>query len=379
MNNFLILSPVIMKKILVIEDDSGIREGICQILETEGFMVESAPDGNSGVEKAISLQPDIILCDVVMPGMDGYEVISRLRENTLTDTIPFVFLTGKSEPDDIRRGMNLGADDYLYKPFSADELLSAIQLRLKKNEALRQRSEMRMNALRDSIGFSMPHELNTPLAAILGFAETIKSDHSLLSHDDISEMAGYIIDSAARLRETIKKFLMFTHLQILAENDEEKQRLRSRTCPISKSTIESMVKSCSKKYIREKDLSVEADSAEIALQYDYLLMMITELTDNAFKFSRPGQKVLITGRKDEDIYHLTIRDSGIGMSAEQIASVGAFVQFNRSRQEQQGSGLGLASVHLCADIFAAGISISPAEKQGLNVTLNLKISPPQEF
>lgn len=379
MNNFLILSPVIMKKILVIEDDSGIREGICQILETEGFMVESAPDGNSGVEKAISLQPDIILCDVVMPGMDGYEVISRLRENTLTDTIPFVFLTGKSEPDDIRRGMNLGADDYLYKPFSADELLSAIQLRLKKNEALRQRSEMRMNALRDSIGFSMPHELNTPLAAILGFAETIKSDHALLSHDDISEMAGYIIDSAARLRETIKKFLMFTHLQILAENDEEKQRLRGRTCPISKSTIESMVKSCSKKYIREKDLSVEADSAEIALQYDYLLMIITELTDNAFKFSRPGQKVLITGRKDEDIYHLTIRDSGIGMSAEQIASVGAFVQFNRSRQEQQGSGLGLASVHLCADIFAAGISISPAEKQGLNVTLNLKISPPQEF
>lgn len=379
MNNFLFLSPVIMKKILVIEDDSGIREGICQILETEGFMVESAPDGNSGVEKAISLQPDIILCDVVMPGMDGYEVISRLRENTLTDTIPFVFLTGKSEPDDIRRGMNLGADDYLYKPFSADELLSAIQLRLKKNEALRQRSEMRMNALRDSIGFSMPHELNTPLAAILGFAETIKSDHALLSHDDISEMAGYIIDSAARLRETIKKFLMFTHLQILAENDEEKQRLRGRTCPISKSTIESMVKSCSKKYIREKDLSVEADSAEIALQYDYLLMMITELTDNAFKFSRPGQKVLITGRKEEDIYHLTIRDSGIGMSAEQIASVGAFVQFNRSRQEQQGSGLGLASVHLCADIFAAGISISPAEKQGLNVTLNLKISPPQEF
>jgi len=379
MNNFLFLSPVIMKKILVIEDDSGIREGICQILETEGFMVESAPDGNSGVEKAISLQPDIILCDVVMPGMDGYEVISRLRENTLTDTIPFVFLTGKSEPDDIRRGMNLGADDYLYKPFSADELLSAIQLRLKKNEALRQRSEMRMNALRDSIGFSMPHELNTPLAAILGFAETIKSDHALLSHDDISEMAGYIIDSAARLRETIKKFLMFTHLQILAENDEEKQRLRGRTCPISKSTIESMVKSCSKKYIREKDLSVEADSAEIALQYDYLLMIITELTDNAFKFSRPGQKVLITGRKDEDIYHLTIRDSGIGMSAEQIASVGAFVQFNRSRQEQQGSGLGLASVHLCADIFAAGISISPAEKQGLNVTLNLKISPPQEF
>ncbi|MCK6613852.1 MAG: response regulator [Ignavibacteriaceae bacterium] len=368
-----------MKKILVIDDDSGIREGICQILETEGFMVESAPDGQSGLAKALSLQPDIILCDVVMPGMDGYAVISRLRENALTDTIPFVFLTGKSEPGDIRRGMNLGADDYLYKPFSADELLLAIQLRLKKNEALRQRSEMRMNALRDSIGFSMPHELNTPLAAILGFAETIQSDHELLSPEDVREMAGYIIDSAARLRETIKKFLMFTHLQILAENEEEKQRLRGRTCPISKSTIESMVKSCSKKYIREKDLSVEADSAEIALQYDYLLMMITELTDNAFKFSRPGQKVLITGRKDEDIYHLTIRDSGIGMSAEQIASVGAFVQFNRSRQEQQGSGLGLASVHLCADIFAAGISISPAEKQGLNVTLNLKISPPQEF
>lgn len=368
-----------MKKILVIEDDSGIRESICQILETEGFMVESAPDGDSGLTKALSIQPDIILCDVVMPGMDGYAVISRLKENALTETIPFVFLTGKSDPDDIRRGMNLGADDYLYKPFTSDELLSAIQLRLKKNEALRQRSEMRMNALRDSIGFSMPHELNTPLAAILGFAETIQSDHELLSSEDVREMAGYIIDSAARLRETIKKFLMFTHLQILAENDEEKIRLRGRTCPISQSTLQSIIKNCSKKYIREQDLSLDADQAEIAVQYDYLLMMITELTDNAFKFSAPGKKVQITGRKEDDIYRLSISDQGNGMSNEQIASVGAFVQFNRSRQEQQGSGLGLASAKLCADIFAAGMSISPANQGGLTVTLNFRISPPQEF
>lgn len=368
-----------MKKILVIDDDSGIREGICQILETEGFMVESAPDGQSGLAKALSLQPDIILCDVVMPGMDGYAVISRLRENALTDTIPFVFLTGKSEPGDIRRGMNLGADDYLYKPFSADELLSAIQLRLKRNEALRHRSEMRMNALRDSIGFSMPHELNTPLAAILGFAETIQSDHELLSSEDVREMAGYIIDSAARLRETIKKFLMFTHLQILAENEEEKTRLRGRTCPISRSTLQSIIKNCSKKYIREQDLSVDAEAAEIAIQYDYLLMMVTELTDNAFKFSAPGQKVTITGHREDDIYRLSITDQGCGMNHEQIASVGAFVQFNRSRQEQQGSGLGLASVKLCADIFAAVMSITSPQQAGLTVTLTFRISQPQDF
>lgn len=368
-----------MKKILVIEDDSGIREGICQILETEGFMVESAPDGQSGVSKALSLQPDIILCDVVMPGMDGYAVISRLRENALTETIPFVFLTGKSEPDDIRRGMNLGADDYLYKPFTSEELLSAIQLRLRKNEALRQRSEMKMNALRDSIGFSMPHELNTPLAAILGFAETIKTDHQLLSPEDIGEMAGYIIDSASRLRETIKKFLMFTHLQILSENEEEKIRLRGRTCPISESTLQSIIRNCNKKYIRENDLCLDVDPAEIVIQYDYLLMIVTELTDNAFKFSSGGKQVCITGRREDDIYRLTITDLGNGMSYEQIASVGAFVQFNRSRQEQQGSGLGLASIKLCSDIFNAGMSITSPENTGLSVTLSFKISPPQEF
>lgn len=236
-----------------------------------------------------------------------------------------------------------------------------------------------MNALRDSIGFSMPHELNTPLAAILGFAETIQTDHELLSSEDVREMAGYIIDSASRLRETIKKFLMFTHLQILTENEEEKTRLRGRTCPISQSTLQSIIKNCSKKYIREQDLSFDTDAAEIAIQYDYLLMMVTELTDNAFKFSSPGKKVHLSGRREDDIYRLSITDHGNGMSHEQIASVGAFVQFNRSRQEQQGSGLGLASIKLCSDIFAVGMSITSPEGEGLTVSLTFRISPPQEF
>lgn len=363
-----------MKKILVIEDDSGIRDSICQILETEGYRVVSAENGSLGVKLAFEAEPDIILCDVVMPEMDGYAVIQKIRSNPSTDTTPFVFLTGKSDPVEIRKGMNLGADDYLYKPFTVDELISAVRMRIKKNETLMQRTEKKMNELRDSIGFSLPHELNTPLAAILGFAETIQSDIDMLGTEDVKEMAGYIIDSAGRLRATIKKFLMFTHLQIISENPEEKKRLQQRTCPVSVQTIQSMLRNCNKKYLREKDVVADIEAAEIAVQYDYLLVILTEILDNAFKFSVPGEKVYISGSRDSGRYRLSIRDEGAGMTREQIENMGAFVQFNRTKQEQQGSGLGLASAKMAAEIFNTEFILKPNSGKGLTAELVFNIT-----
>lgn len=363
-----------MKKILVIEDDSGIRDSICQVLETEGYRVISAENGSLGVKLAYEAEPDIILCDVVMPEMDGYAVIEKIRNNPATETTPFIFLTGKSDPVEIRKGMNLGADDYLYKPFTVEELLSAVLLRLKKNEALMQRTEKKMNELRDSIGFSLPHELNTPLAAILGFAETIQTDFEVLGAEDVKEMAGYIMESAGRLRATIKKFLMFTHLQIISENPEERKRLKQRTCPISPQAIQSMLRNCNKKHLRENDVIVDVDPAEIAVQYDYLLVMLTEVLDNSFKFSVPGEKVYITGKKDDGKYRLEIRDEGAGMTKEQIEHMGAFVQFNRNKQEQQGSGLGLASAKMAAELFNTGFMLKPNGKKGLIAEFQFKIT-----
>ncbi len=127
-----------MKKILVIEDEELVRNNILEILDTVDFRVIGAENGGIGVQLAQEQLPDLILCDVMMPELDGYEVLAALRKNPVTATIPFIFLTAKGEKTDIRQGMNLGADDYLTKPFRRKELLGAIDARLIKHDTLYQ-------------------------------------------------------------------------------------------------------------------------------------------------------------------------------------------------------------------------------------------------
>ncbi|MEG3861277.1 EAL domain-containing response regulator [Microcoleus sp. herbarium12] len=125
-----------MKKILVIEDDRVIRENILKLLKAEGFDVTGAENGAQGLNAAVSNLPDVILCDVMMPQLDGYGVLVALRSHPVTATVPFVFLTGKADRSQVRQGMELGADDYLTKPFTKAELVGAVSSRLKKQAAL---------------------------------------------------------------------------------------------------------------------------------------------------------------------------------------------------------------------------------------------------
>lgn len=125
-----------MKKILLIEDNRGLRENTAEILELAGYAVSTAENGKVGVELAKKDQVDLIICDIMMPELDGYGVLHILNKNPKTSCIPFIFLTAKAEKADFRKGMNMGADDYLVKPFEETELLDAIALRLQKSERL---------------------------------------------------------------------------------------------------------------------------------------------------------------------------------------------------------------------------------------------------
>lgn len=125
-----------MKKILLIEDNEEIRENMSEILEMSGYQVLTAPDGKEGVALAMEHKPDIIVCDIMMPVLDGYGVLHMLNKNPDMQDIPFIFLTAKAERAEIRKGMELGADDYITKPFTGTELLNAIETRLRKTELL---------------------------------------------------------------------------------------------------------------------------------------------------------------------------------------------------------------------------------------------------
>lgn len=127
----------IMKRILIIEDNTDVRENLAEILTLSGYTVETASNGKIGVEMALLNPPDLILCDIMMPELDGYGVLHIVSRNAKTADVPFVFLTAKAEKEDFRRGMSLGADDYITKPFDDTALLQTIEARLQKSERLR--------------------------------------------------------------------------------------------------------------------------------------------------------------------------------------------------------------------------------------------------
>lgn len=126
-----------MITILIIEDNQDVRENTADILELKGYNVVTAENGKIGVKTAKKTMPNAILCDIMMPELDGFGVLEALVKNPETSSIPFIFLTAKAEKIDMRKGMNLGADDYLTKPFTEKELLEAIESRLKKYDFLK--------------------------------------------------------------------------------------------------------------------------------------------------------------------------------------------------------------------------------------------------
>src|SRR5579875_1176862 len=128
-----------MSKILVIEDNDEVRENTAEILMLSDYEVITAANGKEGVEVALAQLPDLIVCDIMMPVLDGYGVLHLLSKHKETATIPFIFLTAKAEKVDLRKGMEMGADDYLTKPFDGIELLNAVEVRLKKAAAAKQK------------------------------------------------------------------------------------------------------------------------------------------------------------------------------------------------------------------------------------------------
>src|SRR6056297_2559235 len=171
-------------RILIIEDEQEVREEITDILKFEGYDVIPVSGGAEGVKAAVENSPDIVICDILMPEMDGFEVLQKIKSHPAFSLVPFIFVSAMAERKSLRKGMEQGADDYLFKPFSREELLKALESRIQKVNAIKNE----LDRLKKNIIFTLPHELRTPLNGILGFSRIIKDDYSALSEKDIGEM-----------------------------------------------------------------------------------------------------------------------------------------------------------------------------------------------
>ncbi|KAM3106632.1 hybrid sensor histidine kinase/response regulator [Phormidesmis sp. 146-33] len=353
-----------MEKILVIEDEPQLRANIQEILVLSEFETIAAAEGLTGVQIAKSCAPDLIICDIMMPELTGYEVLTAIRQDEVTSNIPLIFLTAQTQRSDVRRGMEYGAADYLMKPFSPSELLRAVTTQLAKREISNRVAETKLNHLRTNISLALPHELHTPLNGILGMSGLLAESCSNLSADEVREMAQIIQGSARRLHRLTQNFLLYADLELIAANPEKLRELRAgEKSSFAKSAIASIAKLKAQQAGREEDLQMELQNLPLPISEEKLSKIIEELIDNAFKFSQPGTLVEVSSQFDATTFTLNVIDRGRGMTASQIANLGAYMQFDRKLYEQQGSGLGLMIAKRMVELHGGELNISSIPEQ----------------
>lgn len=365
-----------MATILVIDDEQHIRTSIVDVLQYEKFACVQAENGRQGIRLAKEYRPDLVLCDITMSDITGYEVLIELRRHPATSTIPFIFLSGKTDKDDIRKGMNLGADDYLTKPFSVSDLLSAIHTRMEKHVAVvGQLEELRVNLSRN-----VPHEFRTPLSNILGFSELLMSLNALPGQSPVDpsvfDMASSIHQSAERLHRIIENYLLYSDLMLAKYQPHRTTLWHNTEWTNTKSLITYLALQEAQYVQRQNDLIFALVDVETCISEACLHKIIIELLANALKFSDPGTPIMLVTYVDGDQFTLSVIDQGRGMAAEEIASIGAYMQFRRDQYEQQGIGLGLILCRLLAELHYGELTIESQPNNG--TTINIVFPHAQE-
>jgi signal transduction histidine kinase len=360
-----------MKKILVIDDEEHLREMVRMALRYKGFDVVEAENGATGIEVARRELPDLILCDVNMDKMNGYLTLSSLRDQPATASIPFILMTGRADTAGMRHGMELGADDYLAKPFTLEELHAAVEARLKKAQTVRQHAESKLTELRDNLSLMLPHELRTPLNGILGYGEILTAEAATLAPGEIADMGRTIYQSGKRLERLIENFLIYAQLELLAAEPQKIAALRHKRTESPAKLIEERARAQALSAGRAADLALELTDWPIAISEDNLAKIVDEIIENAFKFSAVGTPVRVTLMETPEHLLLAIVDQGRGFSTEHIARIGAYMQFDRKIQEQQGQGLGLSIAKRLTELHGGTLSLQSDGAAGTSVLVKL--------
>jgi signal transduction histidine kinase len=347
-------------------------------LKQKGFDVIEASNGAEGIEKARQELPDLILCDINMEKVDGYLTLASLRNEAPTAAIPFILMTGLADNAGMRHGMELGADDYLAKPFTTEALYAAVEARLKKAQTVRDEAERKLAHLRDNISLMMPHEMRTPLNGILSNAELLAQSASTLKTSDIAEIGKEIHDSSQRLERLIENFLVFAQLELIAADPKNVNALRIGKTDHADSLVREQATAQASHSNRAKDLSLDLADLTVPMAGEYLAKVADELVQNALKFSEPGAPVRVSLKEGFNSILLTVGDKGRGFSTDQITRIGAYMQFERKMNEQQGLGLGLTIVKRLVELHGGAFSIESKKGEGATITAKLpktKIEP----
>jgi len=356
-------------RILVIEDQAEIRDTLKDMLEINGHEVLAAADGVEGL-KLVPHNPDLIFCDMAMPNLDGPGVLLAIRRMPELTEVPFIFLTARADRKDQRDGMNMGADDYITKPFTEKEILQALSARYARHRITRERVQALTEQRRREVNAKWSHELLTPLNAVLGGLSLLETEEAILNRPELMEILAAMKEGVERQEQLAMKLIRYFQLEQM--RDAPLASLRKPS--VADAVVQTAATKASNDARREGDLKLSLQPARVALLGDFLQFASYEVIQNAFQFSCAGTPVKVEAVTQGDFYQIEISDQGIGMTAEQRANTAAFTQFNRQRREQQGLGIGLAIARLTLQLCGGHLLFyEGSQGKGLKVCLKVPL------
>lgn len=360
--------------ILVVEDHKSMSRAIKGILESEGYTVSTATDGVEALEMMDEIMPDLILADIMMPRMDGYTLYQRVRERPEWIPIPFVFLTAKSEREDKLKGKELGAEDYITKPFDADELIISVRSRLGRARAIERATQAEFEQLKEQIVTVLGHELRTPLTYVTGYTDLALEDVSSLTPREVEEFLNGIKSGADRLNRLVEDLLLLVQIDS-GRSQEEFEALVARynnVGEIVKRTVKQFAPRAKGRDI-SLDVSTDFDLPPARICEPFFVDALGRLIENGIKFSRKkGKNVRIETTAGEGMIVIAVSDDGVGIPADQQAHLfERFRQINRDQLEQQGAGLGLAIAQELIQLHGGEIMVESTLGEGSTFTILL--------
>lgn len=368
-----------MTKILVIEDEQDIREEVMDWLMFEGYDVQGAANGRIGLQTAYAYVPDLILCDIAMPEMDGHGVLIEVRSSDKLRNTPFIFLTADADRDSVRKGMEMGADDYITKPFTHAEVLSAVRTRMARkaaeageiqermdvlNRAFEEEREKRLLKTRLVAMFS--HDFRNPLSTVLSSMSIIRKYEERLTPEQKQQHFQRIESSVHLLVQMLDDMLVVAELESghLTFSPEEHDVVQF---------VENMVDEFRMIDQQAHVLTFHVDDHPGMVSVDIKLIrqILSNLLANALKYSPAGVEIGVhVGQQNENI-RLIVEDHGIGIPADSLDHL--FETFHRGNNVGaiKGTGLGLSIVKSCIDQYQGHIYVESRENEGTRITVDL--------
>jgi signal transduction histidine kinase len=360
--------------ILAVDDDPVILASVADILRVGGYRYLTATHGAEGLGVMQHTTPDLIISDIMMPVMDGYQFYQAVRENPVWTTIPFIFLSAKGERKDVRYGYDLGADQYLTKPFEPEDLLSAVESRLRRMAEIEAATQDQVEQTKEQILAYLGHELRTPLSYVYGYLCLIEDGHATMDGETLNEMLRDMRLGTDRLIKLVEDLMLLTYI----DSGLIGQDIARRRGPVVVADKIRNVTGDLRSRAEQKDIAITTvapPDLTVSGVDEYVQDIIHRLIDNAVKFGKPGGRVWVRVDGSKEGVAVSVRDDGIGIAPEQQADLfQRFSQIDREKIEQQGVGIGLAIAGRLTHLHGGRIEVESQPGEGSTFTVYLPAS-----